>query len=267
LSALRDADVALETFDQVIETARSDGLMRVSDANDETAHQGATAGAAPLERSGLDTDALARLRAQLDDDRTAAHEQFGDPRAKLDAFRIKMLDARERVLDWRLKPATAADSAFALLGPGLRKTYRRGRRAMRKAYAEPSVEAFHDWRKRVKYLTYHLRLLRPCWPKLLKAQHNAVKTLADLLGDDHDLAVLAELLQTLHGTDDPARGADASAEQALLTEIGRQSNQLRRRAYGVGQVVYAERPKALARRLGAYWRQAEITAAMDQQAT
>ena len=265
LSALRDADVALETLDQVIETARSAGLIRTSEGNRKHADQGTTADAAPLERSGLDHETLAQLRAQLEQYRAAAHERFGDPLAKLDVFRLKLLDARERVPDWRLKPASNADSAFASLGPGLRKTYRRGRKAMKKAQAEPSVEAFHDWRKRAKYLTYHLRLLRPGWPELLKAQRNEVKTLADLLGDDHDLAVLAELLSTLDGGD-AAHDADAAAKQALLTEIGRQSEQLRRRAFGVGRVVYAESPKAIGQRLSAYWRQAEINTAEQQNA-
>jgi CHAD domain-containing protein len=262
LSALRDADVALETFDQVIETARSAGLICTSEADREHANPG-TADTASLQRTGLDRDALARLRGQLEQYRTAAHERFGDPLARLDVFRLKLLDARERVPDWRLKPANTADSAFASFGPGLHKTYRRGRKAMIKAQAEPNVEAFHDWRKRVKYLTYHLRLLRPGWPKLLKAQRNEVKTLGDLLGDDHDLAVLAELLPNLDGGD---AAHDADARQALLTEIGRQSEQLRRRAFGVGSVVYAESPKTIEQRFSAYWRQAEINAAEQQNA-
>ena len=195
LSALRDADAALETFDQVIETARLAGLIGTSEADREHADSG-TADTAPLQRSGLDRDALARLRGQLEQYRTAAHERFGDPLAKLDD------------------------------------------------------------------LTYHLRLLRPGWPKLLKAQRNEVKTLADLLGDDHDLAVLAELLPNLDGGD---AGQDADARQALLTEIGHQSEQLRRRAFGVGRVVYAESPKAIGQRLSAYWRQAEINAAEQRE--
>jgi len=119
---------------------------------------------------------------------------------------------------------------------------------MATAYASPSVEAFHDWRKRAKYLRYHLRLLRPTWPAVLKRARSQIKTLADRLGDDHDLAVLAETLPlALKGDSDPARN------QIFTALVAQRCAEQRDEARWLGLRVYAERPKAFARRLGAYW--------------
>jgi hypothetical protein len=46
----------------------------------------------------------------------------------------------------------------------------------------------------------------------------------------------------------------------LNSEMRRQSELLRRRARGLGKIIYVERPKALRRRLGAYWRQGQHAA-------
>jgi CHAD domain-containing protein len=253
LAVVRDADAALETFDSVLERART-----------TMSAEGSAEGAAPVgdvaDASSLLDDAepmeLAGVRSRLVDYRDEAHAGAGDVQQRLDEFRARMLEARKRISEWRLPETDAPGQDFRLLGPGLKKTYKRGRKAMGKAYEEPSVEAFHDWRKRTKYLRYHLRLLRPGWPKLLKAQDRAVKELQSLLGDDHDLAVLEGLLNRLR-KDAPASGAEYEAERVLRAEMRRQSDLLRQRARGLGEMVYAERPKGLKRRLGAYWRQAE----------
>ena len=255
LAVVRDADAALETFDSVLERARM--TMSVEGA----APVGAEADASSL-LDDTEPIELASVRARLVDYRDEAHAGAGDVQQRLDEFRARMLEARKRIPEWRLRETDASENDFRLLGPGLKKTYKRGRKAMGRAYDEPSVEAFHDWRKRTKYLRYQLRLLRPGWPKLLKAQDRAVKELQSLLGDDHDLAVLEGLLNRLR-KDAPASGAEYEAERVLRAEMRRQSDLLRQRARGLGEMVYAERPKGLKRRLGAYWRQAKREAHQD----
>jgi hypothetical protein len=83
---------------------------------------------------------------------------------------------------------------FSAVAGGLCKTYGRGRNALHAAYAEPSDESFHEFRKRAKYHWYHLRLLRRIWRDMLGVQREAADELSDLLGDDHDLAVLRNTL-------------------------------------------------------------------------
>lgn len=63
------------------------------------------------------------------------------------------------MLGWRLE-----ECGFPAIEPGLVRTYRRARKALRTAYATPTPEHFHEWRKRVNYHWYHLRLLCELWP-------------------------------------------------------------------------------------------------------
>jgi CHAD domain-containing protein len=58
----------------------------------------------------------------------------------------------------------------------------------------PTVENFHEWRKRVKYYRYQLKLLRDFWKPVMEALRREAVKLSDDLGDDHDLAVLVEYL-------------------------------------------------------------------------
>lgn len=254
LAVVRDADAALETFDLV--------LRRAQPESDEGAKFAAAFGT-EAERPSLHHDAepmeLSSVRASLVAYRDEVHAGASDVQERLAKFRTRMQEARARVDDWQLPYPDKLAQDFDLLGPGLAKTYKRGRKAMQRAYKVPSVDAFHDWRKRTKYLGYHLRLLQPAWPKLLKAKREAVKELQSLLGDDHDLAVLAELLRTLRKNGQQA-SPSSEAELALNSEMRRQSELLRRRARGLGEIIYVERPKSLRRRLGAYWRQAQRTA-------
>jgi len=151
--------------------------------------------------------------------------------------------ARERLTRWPL-----ADGGFAALAPGLRQSYRQGRRRMADAQASGADEDLHEWRKRVKDLWYHTRLLEPLWGEVMDARRRALKALSDALGDDHDLVVLRALL-----AEEPALlgGSDGGKVAAL---IERRQRELRAEAARSGALIYAEKPQAYVRRLGAYWR-------------
>jgi len=124
----------------------------------------------------------------------------------------------------------------------LKRTYARGRAAFKVARSEPSAEHLHEWRKRVKDLWYQQQLLERAWPGVLKAQAKQAKKLSKLLGEDHDLAVLDDLLRT-----DPTLDGEL-----LLPLIAQRRKQLWKKARKLGRRVYAERPKHFARRLGRY---------------
>jgi CHAD domain-containing protein len=55
---------------------------------------------------------------------------------------------------------------------------------------ERSLESLHEWRKRVKDVWYHLRLLQPVCGRTVRGQAKEASRLADVLGEDHDLGVL-----------------------------------------------------------------------------
>jgi CHAD domain-containing protein len=96
----------------------------------------------------------------------------------LQAIRRELDDATLRCGGWRA------------LAEGLLRSYRRGRTAFTLARAEPTPEHLHDWRKRVKDLWYHLRLLKPISESTMRGHADEAHRLSELLGDDHDLWVL-----------------------------------------------------------------------------
>ena len=207
LAGLRDATVLAATLDQVV------GL------------NGGAADYSPL-REGL---AARRGRAY----------GAGEREPVLGACAEDLRQARGRVDDWPLEGA-----GWSGLGGGLLAVYRRGRRECGQASWRPSVESLHEWRKRVKYLWYHSRLLQPLWPAAMSAWRGELDRLGELLGDDHDLAVLAGVLR---------KEGEPEGEE-LLGPISQRRHELQEKARVLGMRVYSERPEDLRRRLRGYWR-------------
>jgi CHAD domain-containing protein len=216
LSGVRDADVMLDTLDSIVEERPKEIPSR-------------TAG-------GL-RKALEEHRAALEGDRggrkTARKEVVAD-----------LEQARGRVEEWPL-----GKDGFEAIEPGLRRAYRRGRRAYRTAREDPSTEHLHEWRKRVKDLWYHQTLLECSWPQLMDPMADVVHELSDHLGDDHDVAVLREWAEAHPAAAGGAGGLDAFNEAA-----DRRREELQSRAMALGGRLYGERPGAYVRRLESYWR-------------
>jgi CHAD domain-containing protein len=201
-------------------------------------------------------ETLAGLRKRFGDDlpgddgegweRTLERErdQVGDAAGGETAARIEEAEkaiekGRERILAWPLE----ADS-WQLVGAGLSQSYRRGRRAMKDVQAGPEAENVHEWRKRAKDLWYQLRIVRNAWPGLLQESADQLHELTELLGDHHDLAVLAEDRADREGVD---------AREGMGDLIERRQEEILTSALGLGRRIYAEKPKAFRRRLAAYW--------------
>jgi CHAD domain-containing protein len=149
-------------------------------------------------------------------------------------------EARGRVDDWPLER-----DSFGALRDGLERTYRRGRREFKAVQADPSVERLHEWRKRVKDLWYHHTLLRQLWPPVMQAVGDQAHELADRLGDDHDLAMLADWIRD-------HTGADAEFFEA----VDRRRAELQSDAMTLGARLYADKPSAYVRRLRRLWKAA-----------
>jgi CHAD domain-containing protein len=128
-----------------------------------------------------------------------------------------------------------------MLAQAFVRTYRDGRAALAR---KPTTENLHEWRKRVKDLWYQARLLEESWPGVMQAQAKEAKKLSKILGEDHDLAVLAETLRA-----DPELAEHADAFAAV---IARRRKKLLKRARALGRRLYAEKPKAFERRFGRY---------------
>jgi CHAD domain-containing protein len=189
----------------------------------------AVAGALP----GRQASALhRRLAARAEETRAG-----GVPDGLADA----LADAANRAAAW---PVDHADAAT--LRQGAEHAYRRGREELAAAIRDPSPERLHQWRKRVKDLWYHHRLLRDAWKGPMQAYADEYDKLGALLGDDDDLAVLATALS---GDAPPPPSVDLPA---LLEAIAARRGEQQRQAFALGRRAYTEKPKAFSCRLGGH---------------
>ena len=203
-------------------------------------------------------ETLATLRERFDDRLSEegmalfAHalegerERLGDPDGEalsLDQATEAIEAGREAVTEWPLHT-----DEWSLVGPGIRRSYRRGRNRFRDVKAEPNDEAVHEWRKRVKDLWYQLRLVRNAKKSVLREAADEAHELSDLLGDHHDLAVLRD-----DALERRELFADGDLEK-LLASISERQDELASNAIDLGERVYVEKPKAFEKRLRSYWK-------------
>lgn len=221
-----------------------DSARRLSDVRDAQSIIGTFDELLDHFQDPIDRKAFSPIRQQLTDRRKNLVEEDIDIRKRLDAFLARMYEGRDRVAAWRL-----GDKGFNAVQGGLTKTYARGCTAMTEAYQNPSPETFHEWRKRVKYHGYHMRLLQPIWPGPMQARRDAADVLSDYLGDDHDLSVLRETL-----LERPTDFGNEETLQAVLGLTTQRQAELRAQAKRLGCRLYAEKPKRFAKRLHAYWK-------------
>ena len=237
-SALRLARDPLgdETY-RAENTALRDASRRLSGARDSEVMLG-TLDALAERYDEISPGDFGALRAALGKERTAVHaklsgdattgEVLGDLRA-----------ARARTASWPLD-----EIELARLGPGLRRAYRRGRKAQRAAEAEPGDEPLHELRKRVKDLWYMSELVRPAAPKRAQKLASRAGDLSDVIGEDHDLAVLREAVDRL-------RGRLSTPEfDKLVDVIARRRSELQKQLRREARRLYRRKPRKAVRRLG-----------------
>ncbi len=215
MSHLRDATVMINTLDKLRET-HPDGLP-------ETAFAG-------LRQS------LVTRQAEVSEAFFAAENRIGEVIAAL------------REAEQNLPEPSGRDS-FAVFAPNIKGIYRRGVKAFALAISEPTAHNFHELRKEVKNLGYHTRLLHPVWPVLFEAYEHELGVLAELLGEDHDLGVLADEIESGRlGRDDEAGNA------RLVTLLHEERENLQRQFYPLAQRLFAEKPADFVGRYRLYWR-------------
>jgi CHAD domain-containing protein len=242
LARARDADVLLATLDGLIESHPKE-----------------------LGRRG----GVRRLRARLQRERDGAAElALADAGRGGDDALAELLALRMRIAMWQL---TSADGIEAV-APALARVYAAGRKRMRRAAraggARSRARKLHEWRKRVKDLRYIAEMLERAetddraGAKRAKRKRARAKAafvgavahraddLGELLGEEHDLAVLAERVRAearVGGADAPGRGS----RKALLKAIARRRKRLRKRALRDGAKLYADKRKRFVRRMRA----------------
>lgn len=214
ISDVRDAEVMLETFDAIME--------RYSDE--------------------LDGRVMRPVRRELESRKNALVGDAERIEKLLDNFREAMTEGCERLDSLFIEK----DGCKVIL-PGMQKTYNRGRKAMAAAYKKPGPETFHDWRKRVKYHWYHMRLMYEIWPAEMDVRIKEADDLGELLGNHHNLWVLRSML--IHDAEAFAR---KEVVMKLVSMIDKWTEQIENSSRPMGERLYAEKPNHMARRIYAY---------------
>lgn len=149
---------------------------------------------------------------------------------------------------------------FEAIGPGLHQTYGRGRKEMVQAYADPSAEHFHAWRRRAKDLRHQMEFLAPLWPEVIVGMAMTLHRLGLILGEDHDLAELMVLLR-----ERPDLCPNPRERSLFAALVSQRRSELQIAAEILGRRVYAEKPSSLRARFGEYWdsRQLAISSSLD----
>jgi CHAD domain-containing protein len=143
----------------------------------------------------------------------------------------QLVVAEERIAFW-----PPLDDSFETIAGGLRRTYRDGRQSMKNAR---SAEELHEWRKQVKTHWYHVQLLRHLWPPVMKPYAGVLDELSHVLGDHHDLHVLA--------------GSTGRPSPSLRKAVTSRQQELEQQAATLGARIFAERPGAWLARMRKYW--------------
>jgi hypothetical protein len=256
LAGAREAEVLLSTLDELLERN-------------------------PQELASRGGVRRLRARLQAECDGLAQRALAGAPRSRS----LEQLCAmRARVEHWELVDV----DGLTALEPALGELYGKGRTRMRRARRAKrggGGRKLHEWRKRVKDLRYAAEALqrddersrsraskkRKRDGKRKRAERTdrqqaayiavvakRADALGELLGDEHDLAVLAERVRAEAKREDAALGA--RSRKALLRAIAKRRARLRRRALRRGERLYGRsRKKFLKRMRRAAARQAAIS--------
>jgi CHAD domain-containing protein len=211
---------------------------------------------------------VARLRARLVAERDAAAAlALGEAATRMEVL-SDLRALRSRVAAWRLSDREGVQA----VEPALKRYYRQGRRRQRSVARSTGdrARAMHQWRKRVKDLRYAAEILdrsdadgaralvkgkraarrrkrargrrggRAAYIHKLARQADG---LGELLGEEHDLALLSARVRAEKRGVRAGGGAPRGTRRALLKLIARRRKALREQLLRDGKRIYRRSPK------------------------
>ena len=153
-----------------------------------------------------------------------------------------LAEARDKTNTWELPDSTAP------VAKGLKRNYRQGRQSFQAARKMSTDERMHEWRKSAKGLWHHAQLLVAADRDAMTTLVKDLDALGDLIGEDHDLAVLIERVE------------DSEDGLAACELARRRQAKARKKALRLGKRIYAEPPKDFVERIMTGWARSERVA-------
>jgi CHAD domain-containing protein len=144
----------------------------------------------------------------------------------------------------RLSKAKLKGRGVDQIMQGIEDSYRKGRKALSAAYASPSDKAFHDLRKGVQTHWRQMALLSRAWPEEFAVRVAAARELSQMLGDDHDIALLKHAAEVL----------PAEHQHQVETLCEKRQTELRAAVHERAQRLFAEQAAAFGTRMAALWK-------------
>jgi CHAD domain-containing protein len=182
---------------------------------------------------------LSSMRQRLIASRAAAEAAAVTPEltTRIEAYLDKSSNALESWLLPQIPFDTVADA--------LATTYRRARRLIPEDWIQADAGHLHALRRRVVEHRHQMELIEPLWPRFAKMWGEEAQRLRNQLGACQDLAVLSGLLaphQPLAHWRSRVTPAIEARRRAHLRTAARLAGRL-----------FAEKPRAFRRRIGALW--------------
>ncbi len=214
LSHLRDATVMIKTLD------------KLKEANPDA----------------IDDQVFSQIRQQLVERQNLVSKAFFEDEKAI----AEVLQAFKEAQQSQPQFGTIRDS-FAALADNMRMIYKRGVKAFGTAKQEPSSHNFHELRKEVKNLWYHTRILTPLWPGLFEAYGHELGILGEWLGEDHDLGVLGQEIESSKFSLSP------EAASPLVALIQTEREKVQQQFLPLAKRLFAEKAADFIGRYRLYW--------------
>ena len=151
---------------------------------------------------------------------------------------------RRKINGWHL-PDDGAD--FYLTG--LKRSYGKARKGLARALDNGDPKALHDARKHVIHCLHHIELLQELWPEIEAARLQRFNGLREALGDFNDLAELRGIVL-------PGIFPGAACQARIVSAMSEREAALLKKARKISKRIFARKPGAFARRIGAMWEKA-----------
>ena len=137
---------------------------------------------------------------------------------------------------------------FRAIENGLRRNYKQGRRLLKQIGRDDHEIYFHEFRKRSKYFLHHIQILRPLFPRLMKAYAKSIQEYSELLGETRDYYRLEIFLEEFGSQPIPA-----DSRKKMTDKIRQVRNELMEKIFLDSSHIYAEKPGALVDRMRRYY--------------